>query len=421
MTFAAPVVIPGSAFPIATTLNSDDRLLVVRTNSSPSTNVTIRFDDLRASLDELSSIAVIASTNELTKYYSFSNAVASAGSNIVYLNTFTNHCNSNMVWMTPGQALIGRSSEKSVILTDSDSLTVPGTPGYNPPGAIAAADNCILENFTEFPFDAISSLFPITAVNTQRRWLVDAGVQTTAQFSSTSTNVIVTRIKAYGGKNWTIVLDGTNNTSWTFNDCYVQNAKLIALACGTVEQDFGVSSEGTTNALVPLPIRGTYVNTVNGGTYKIQNELANVATPTYSAPFYVNHGTLTLNGPNCYISSDKTIGSTNYATCAVVSGTNTYLFANPSSVSSQGTFSNAPDIILTTTSTNCTVVVAANCIKNVRDLGVSNNIVWLSRAYYNATNSTMPTPLTGYVINWYSNYDTWQVTPFKTNRIAQGQ
>ena len=38
-----------------------------------------------------------------------------------------------------------------------------------------------------------------------------------------------------------------------------------------------------------------------------------------------------------------------------------------------------------------------------------------------ATNSVMPQPVAGQVIFWYSNYDTWQITPFKTNRIAQGQ
>lgn len=47
---AAPIVIPGSSFPVVTTLGSTDRLLIVRTNSSPSTNVTIAYTDLELQL-----------------------------------------------------------------------------------------------------------------------------------------------------------------------------------------------------------------------------------------------------------------------------------------------------------------------------------------------------------------------------------
>lgn len=38
-----------------------------------------------------------------------------------------------------------------------------------------------------------------------------------------------------------------------------------------------------------------------------------------------------------------------------------------------------------------------------------------------STNSIIPSPVTGQVIWWYSNYDGWIITPTKTNRVFQGQ
>lgn len=43
------------------------------------------------------------------------------------------------------------------------------------------------------------------------------------------------------------------------------------------------------------------------------------------------------------------------------------------------------------------------------------------RPEYHMTNAVMPTPISGQVIWWYSNYDGWIITPTKTNRVFQGQ
>lgn len=49
-------------------------------------------------------------------------------------------------------------------------------------------------------------------------------------------------------------------------------------------------------------------------------------------------------------------------------------------------------------------------------IGITTN----GSMYFN-TNATIPFPVSGKVIWWYSNYDGWIITPTKTNRIFQGQ
>ena len=44
-----------------------------------------------------------------------------------------------------------------------------------------------------------------------------------------------------------------------------------------------------------------------------------------------------------------------------------------------------------------------------------------SRTIISQTNSVIPNPVPGAIVQWYSNYDGWIITPFKTNRVFQGQ